>query len=136
MAKARISGTKKRRQRPEVGSVGIMLHLPPDLLADLDRWIQDIARRMRAEPTGRPEAIRDILQNHVDTQRQHREDVQRAKSRANKRAQSAEIAGRTVDEIADQSAAIEDRAQRKGHLLKGPEEFRAIRRDSLKPRKR
>jgi hypothetical protein len=67
--------------KPPVGDIGVMVHLRPDQLADLDRWIRDIARRMGNEPSGRPEAIRDILQNHFDTQRQHwaREDVQKSK---------------------------------------------------------
>jgi hypothetical protein len=136
MAKARRSGIKKRRGRPKVGSVGIMLRLPPDQLTDLDRWIRDIARRMRGKPTGRPEAIRDILRNHFDTQRQHwaREDVQQEKSRGNKLALSEEIAGRAIDAIADQSAPSEDRLKRKRRLLKGPEEFRGTRRDSSRTR--
>jgi hypothetical protein len=105
-----------------------MVRLPPDQLADLDRWIRDIARRMRANPTGRPEAIRDILQNHFDTQRQHwgREDVQKAKPAAT-RDKSADMAARTIDTIDDQSAPAEDRAKRKRRLLKGPPEFRDMR---------
>ena len=108
-----------------------MVRLPPDQLADLDRWIRDIARRMSAKRTGRPEAIRDILQNQFDTQRQHwgREDIQKAKPAA-MRDKSADIAGRTIDAITDQSAPAEDRAKRKRRLLKGPKEFREMREDS------
>jgi hypothetical protein len=128
MSKARLSGIKKRMGRPPVGSTPIMVRLPPGQLADLDRWIRDIARRMRAKPTGRPEAIRDILQNHFDTQRQHwgREDAQKAKPSAT-RDKSADMAGRTIDTIDDQSAPAEDRAKRKRRLLKGPQEFRGMR---------
>jgi hypothetical protein len=128
---------KRKVGRPKVGSVGIMVRLPPDQLADLDRWIRDIARRMRAKPTGRPEAIRDILQNHFDTQRQHwgREDFQAAKTTA-AREKSADMAGRTIDAIDDQSAAADARAKRKRRLLKGPQEFREIRDASSKPRGR
>jgi hypothetical protein len=109
-----------------------MVRLPPDQLADLDRWIRDIARRMRSKPTGRPEAVRDILQNHFDTQRQHwaREDVHKTKSAT--RDKSADLAGRTIDAIADQSAPVEDRAKRKRRLLKGPQEFREMRDDLRK----
>jgi hypothetical protein len=83
---------------------------------------------MRAKPTGRPKAIRDILQNRFDTQRQHMggEDVQKAKSSAI-RDKSADIAGSTIDTIDDQSAPAEDRAKRKRRLAKGPEEFREMR---------
>jgi metal-responsive CopG/Arc/MetJ family transcriptional regulator len=67
--------------KPPVRDIGVTVHLPPDQLADLDRWIRDIARRMGNEPSGRSEAIRDILQNHFDTQRQlwAREDAQKSK---------------------------------------------------------
>jgi hypothetical protein len=136
MRKPRISGIKKKIGRPRVGSVGVMVRLPPDQLADLDRWIRDIARRMRAKSSGRPEAIRDILQNHFDTQRQHwgREDVQTTKSAP--RDKSAGMAARTIDAIADQSAPADDRAKRKRRLLKGPEEFRDLRGDALKSSRR
>ena len=91
---------------------------------------------MRAEPTGRPEAIRDILQNHFDTQRQHwaREDVQKNKATVT-RDKSADMAGRTIDSIDDQSAPAGDRAKRKRRLLKGPKEFRDIRNKQRKPRR-
>ena len=127
MGKVRLSG-KKRTGRPLVGSTPVMVRLPPDQLADLDRWIRDIARRMRAEPTGRPEAIRDILQNHFDSQRQHwsREDAQKAKP-SSARDKSADMAGRTIDTIDDQSVSAHDRAKRKRRLLKGPQEFREMR---------
>ena len=130
MSKTRRSGIKKRTGRPPVGSTPIMVRLPPDQLADLDRWIRDIARRMNAKPTGRPEAIRDILQNHFDTQRQRwgREDVQKAKP-SETRDKSADMAGWTIDTIDDQSAPAEDRAKRKRRLLKGPQEFREMRKD-------
>jgi hypothetical protein len=74
--------TDRKVDHPDVGSVEVTIRLPPDQLADLDRWIVDIARRMGAEPSGRPEAIRDILQNHFDTQRKHwaREDVRKPTS--------------------------------------------------------
>ena len=112
-----------------------MVRLPPDQLTNLDRWIRDIARRMRAKPTGRPEAIRDILQNHFDTQRQHwgREDIQKASATRDK---SADLAARAIDAIDDQSAPAEDRAQRKRRLLKGPKEFREMREGSSKSRRR
>lgn len=105
-----------------------MVRLPPDQLADLDRWIRDIARRLQAKPTGRPEAIRDILQNHFETQRRHwgREDVQQTKE-LEKRDKSAGMAGRTIDVLEDQAASLAERAKRKRRLLKGPQEFREMR---------
>jgi hypothetical protein len=121
---------KRKVGRPKVGSVGVMVRLPPDQLADLDRWIRDIARRMSAKRTGRPEAIRDILQNHFEAQRRHwgREDNTKSATRD----RSANIAARTIDALADQSATAEDQASRKRRLLKGPKEFRDMRGDGPK----
>src|SRR6187455_1126054 len=99
-------GSRKRKVgRPAVGATGVMVRLPPIDLADLDRWIRDISRRMQNKPTGRPEAIRNILRNHFETQRRHwgREDVQATKVFAG-RSQSAGMAGQTIDALADQSA--------------------------------
>jgi hypothetical protein len=39
------------------------------------------------------------------------------------------MAGKEIDRQADQSASVEERANRKQRLLKGPEEFRDIRGD-------
>src|SRR5215211_9452561 len=100
---------KTKLRRPKVRSTAVLVRLPPADLADLDRWVRDIARRMQTKPTGRPEAIRDILRNHFETQRRHwgREDVEQAKESAG-RDKSADMAGRTIDALADQSAPTED----------------------------
>jgi hypothetical protein len=39
------------------------------MLADLDRWIAEIAHRMGTAPDRRSDAIRDILRNHFDSVR-------------------------------------------------------------------
>jgi hypothetical protein len=60
-----LSGIKKSRGRPRVGSTGVMCRLPPPLLADLDKWI-----KRHAEPlSSRPEAIRLILKNWLSSPR-------------------------------------------------------------------
>jgi hypothetical protein len=45
---------------------------------------------------------------------------------------AAEMAGREIDRLADQSATSEEQAQRKRHLIKGPRESRDMRGDSPK----
>jgi hypothetical protein len=42
---------------------------------------------------------------------------------------AAEMAGEAIDQQADQSATAEERESRKRRLVKGPEEFRELRRD-------
>jgi hypothetical protein len=61
---SRYKGTDKV-SAPE----SVIVQLPPDVLADLDRWIAEIAHRMGAEPDRRSDAIRDILQNHFESVR-------------------------------------------------------------------
>ena len=47
----------------------------------------------------------------------------------NRRAKAAEMAGEAINGRADQSATEEERDSRKRRLLKGPAEFRDLRRD-------
>ena len=42
---------------------------------------------------------------------------------------ATELARKEIDRVADQSATAQDRASRKRRLLKGPKEFRDMRRD-------
>lgn len=42
---------------------------------------------------------------------------------------AAEMAGREIDRLGDQSATHDERAQRKRRLIKGPREFRHVRGD-------
>jgi hypothetical protein len=46
-----------------------------------------------------------------------------------RRTKAAEMAGEAIDRQADQSATVEERESRKRRLLKGPAEFRELRRD-------
>jgi hypothetical protein len=55
-----------------------------------------------------------------------------ARSRPASRARAGkahEMAGKQLDQLADQSATAEEQASRKRRLLKGPEEFRGVRVD-------
>ena len=46
-----------------------------------------------------------------------------------KRRKAAKIAGREIDRLGDQTATREERARRKRRLIKGPREFRDIRKN-------
>ena len=37
------------------------------------------------------------------------------------------MAGQAIDQLGDQAATVEERAQRKRRLIKGPREFRDVR---------
>ena len=57
-----------------------------------------------------------------------RKPTDKARTR-NRRTKAAEMAGEAIDQQADQSATAEERESRKRRLLKGPAEFRELRRD-------
>lgn len=48
---------------------------------------------------------------------------------SNRRTKAAEMAGEAIDQQADLSASSEEQESRKQRLLKGPAEFRELRRD-------
>ena len=60
-----------------------------------------------------------------------RDAAQRKKQR-----KAADLAGEVIDQHADRSATSEQRESRKRRLLKGPREFRDMRRDQQKTKKR
>jgi hypothetical protein len=49
-----------------------------------------------------------------------------------KKQKAADLAGEVIDQHADRSATSEQRESRKRRLLKGPKEFRDMRRDQPK----
>jgi hypothetical protein len=49
-------------------------------------------------------------------------------------AKAKELAAKTIDRLVDPAAPAEEKASRKRHLIKGPEEFREVRRDRAKPK--
>jgi hypothetical protein len=55
-----ITGARKSRGRPKVGSTPNNVRLPPDELARLDAYIAD-----QAVPMNRPSAIRKILNDYL-----------------------------------------------------------------------
>jgi hypothetical protein len=50
-------------------------------------------------------------------------------SRKGSQRKAAEMAGREVDHLGDQTATSDERAQRKRRLIRGPQEFRDMRED-------
>ncbi|HEY7230334.1 MAG TPA: hypothetical protein VH558_08195 [Pseudolabrys sp.] len=48
------------------------------------------------------------------------------------RKKAAKMAGRQIDRMADQTLSAKERARRKRQLIKGPREFRDMRRDRPK----
>ena len=91
------------------------------MLISLDEW-----RRAQPNMPNRAAAIRRLAQQALAgtaDMRQH--------SSASKR-KAADMAGSEVDRLGDQQASGEERAHRKRSLIRGPQEFRDMRRDQPK----
>jgi hypothetical protein len=117
-----ISRTKKRRGRgrPKTGAVSIHLRIEPKKLDAIDRW-----RGVQSDDPGRPEAIRRLVEQALAV-------APLGSVKAGSRRKAADMAGRTIDQLADQAVTDEERARRKRRLIKGPHEFRDVRSDQPK----
>jgi hypothetical protein len=120
---ARIRGTEnnmptRQSSAPKTGQDAVTVRLSRDLLKRIDRWIAS-----QHSPLSRPEAIRQLAEFALDRARMS--------SKAGKSNQSADqaagMASDMIDSLADRSATHEDREHRKKRLLKGPPEFREMR---------
>jgi hypothetical protein len=121
MAKSIDVITKKRRGRPITTGKGTLIgvRLLDTPLATLDHWI---AKQREPELT-RPEAIRRLVELGLTLKTKGRQSSEGQRLRAR------EIAGKAIDKMTDATATPDDQATRKKRLLKGPEEFRAVRVD-------
>jgi len=92
--------------------------MQPDDLAVLDSWIARDGRGLT-----RPQAIRLLAELGLSAAKPI------AKTSAKTSAMAKELADQAIDALVDPRASTEERAERKRHLLKGPEEFLDLRRD-------
>jgi len=108
----------RRSSLPKAGEVAITVRLSRDLLKRIDRWIVN-----QQEPVSRSKAIRRLAESGLDDSA--------TPSKAGKSSRGAEqaagMANEMIDYLEDQSATREDREQRKRRLVKGPSEFREMR---------
>ena len=86
----------------------------------LDKW-----RRAQPDAPAPAIAIRRLAERALAS------TSTRQRSRGSKR-KAANLAEKAIDVLGDQAATGEQRAQRKRHLIKGPREFRDLRRDKSK----
>ena len=98
----------------------IAIRLPTELIDQIDEWGAE--RGMT-----RSESIRRWIKNGVDER--WRPLKQKSASRTQTRTKAAALAAETLDRYTDRSAPPEEQASRKRRLLKGPKEFREIRKD-------
>jgi|EndMetStandDraft_8_1072994.scaffolds.fasta_scaffold595075_1 hypothetical protein len=91
-------------------------------LAQVDSWIASQEER----GLSRPEAIRRLVAIALAGV-----DPARAKRSATS-SKSAQLAGDQLDRMSDRSATVAEQETRKHRLLKGPSEFREVRKDRNK----
>jgi hypothetical protein len=109
----------KKRGRPATGNHPMMsLRMPKELTAAVQGW----AARQTDNPA-RSEAFRRLVELGIAASASAHSVSPKA------RAKAAALAAETIDRHTDQSAAPEEQASRKRRLLKGPKEFRDIRKD-------
>jgi hypothetical protein len=118
MKKQTVLAKKRRGPAPTGKGVQIVVRMQPAPLASLDDW----AAKQKDRPT-RAEAIRRLVEIGLTVKPKDRPKSKGQKQRAR------EMAGGTIDRLADSSANPDDQASRKRRLIKGPEEFRNVRVD-------
>ena len=106
-------------------SEGYQVRLAPVILKTIDDW-----RGKQPDLPDRAEAIRRLVELGLSTSSP-------ARSRSPKpRSKAADMAAMAIDQHADRSATSEEQESRKRRLLKGPKEFRDLRRDHPKQQSR
>ena len=95
------------------------VRLPKDLTAHIDRWA-------KGEKLTRSAAIRRLVELGLASARPIGRTSRAAAAKA------ADMAADAIDHIAPSSTPSEEQASRKRRLLKGPREFRDIRKDHPK----
>jgi hypothetical protein len=116
---------KKSRGRPPSGGRDphVTLRMPRELIAEADAWAA-------AHDTVRSEAIRRLVELGLAVK-----TPARLVSKPGRRLRAQELATKAIEKIVDPAAPPEERAQRRRHLTKGPEEFREVRVDRPKAKK-
>ena len=121
MARRSVIARKKKRGPPPTGKGTLIgLRLQPRPLARVDRW----AASQEDDPS-RPEAIRRLVELGLAIS-------QRGRARTRRATKAAEMASQEIDRLSVPSATDEERQLRKRRLIKGPKEFRDLRRNRSK----
>jgi hypothetical protein len=101
------------------------MRLELQTLQRIDAW-----RRKLEDLPSRAEAIRRLVDIGLSSNQTRRSSARQLSTGAKRKA--AELASREIDQLGNQAATDEERAQRKRRLIKGPREFRDVRGDQPK----
>ena len=112
----------KRRGRPPTGKDPLMgFRASPVMRASVVKWAEN-----QPDNPSLSEAIRRLVELGLTVKAKGR------RSSEGQRLRAREMAAKTIDKLADTAATPDDQATRKKRLLKGPEEFQAVRVDRPK----
>lgn len=103
---------------------GRAVRLTPELLDQVDAW----ALSQKQRPN-RSEAVQLLVKTALEGLRDRPMRESPESNRESPRIRAKDLASDALDRLADTGATSEDRASRKSRLMKGPEEFRKVRRD-------
>jgi metal-responsive CopG/Arc/MetJ family transcriptional regulator len=116
MSKSATPHRKTRGRHRTSRDAVTAVRLPGEILGRIDRWRREHGTKTRAQ------AIQRLVEQALGTDPARRTTRKAA-------AKASELAGREIDRLADPSVAAEEQAKRKRRLIKGPREFRPVRRD-------
>jgi hypothetical protein len=120
MAAQRKNVVRKRRGRPAIAQDSLTtIRLSSELRKNVDAW----AARQIDKP-GHSEAILRLVKFGLEST--HR----RESSRTKRAAKASAMAAQEIDRLGDPLVTDEERRLRKRRLIKGPKEFRDIRKQS------
>jgi hypothetical protein len=121
-----ISASTKRRGRPVTTGTGttIGVRMLDDRIAALDAWIA----KQKEPELSRPEAIRRLVELGLTVKT-------RSAPSERQRATLADLASKAIDSLTA-GTPDNEKTSRKRRLIKGPEEFREVRADRPKARKK
>ena len=122
-----ISASTKRRGRPVTTGTGttIGVRMLDDRIAALDAWIA----KQKEPELSRPEAIRRLVELGLTVKT-------RSAPSERQRAALADLASKAIDSLTAGTPDNNEKTSRKRRLIKGPEEFREVRADRPKARKK
>jgi hypothetical protein len=117
-----IRDNTKSRGRPKTTGTGLLIgvRLQTEQLGHVDAW-----RGAQSERPGRPEAIRQLLDVALASSKRLSPSPDAAKK-------ALKLASKTAEDLTDRSAPVEEQQRRKRRLIRGPSEFRGIRKDQPK----
>ena len=116
MGKSRKLESKAARRLAAGKDPLVGTRMAPSLIGKIDRWAE-------RNDTSRSEAIRRLVEAALASSQPQKQTSKKSAARA------SSMAAREIEGVEDQSTTYEVRARRKRRLLKGPSEFRDMRKD-------